>query len=104
MSFLKTLFFRRESPKKIIKRFLPLIILFAVMVVSYFGGLNKYLTFDALREYFHVIKAFVIEHPIGSPFIFLALYAFVCALSMPAEFVLTIMCGIFFRSPSAPFM
>jgi uncharacterized membrane protein YdjX (TVP38/TMEM64 family) len=77
-------------------RFLPLIIL-AAAIVSFFAlGLDKYLTFDALRENHSTLGAFVAEQGVIAVALYITIYALSVALSLPGASILTIVGGLLF--------
>jgi len=77
-------------------RFLPLIILAAAIGGFFALGLDKYLTFDALRENRATLGVFVAEQGIIAVALYIAIYAASVALSVPGASILTIAGGLLF--------
>jgi uncharacterized membrane protein YdjX (TVP38/TMEM64 family) len=79
-----------------IRRLWPLAVL-ALALAAFFGlGLNRYLTFDALRENRALLTAFVADHALLASVLFVLAYAAVVAMSVPGGAVLTIAGGFLF--------
>lgn len=65
-----------------------------VLAAAFFGlGLDRYLTFDALREHRGALLTFTSEHSILSPLVLAAIYVIVVACSLPGATLLTLTCG-----------
>jgi len=86
------------------KRFLPLIILSALMLIAYLLDLHHYLTMEQIREHRTSLLAIVEAHPIQAPLLYMALYIIVTALSIPGAVFLTIAGGFLFPQPWATIM
>jgi len=84
------------EPKSPFVRFLPLIILAAAIAGFFALGLDKYLTFDALRENRATLAAFVAEQGVIAVALYIAIYAASVALSVPGASILTIAGGLLF--------
>jgi uncharacterized membrane protein YdjX (TVP38/TMEM64 family) len=79
-----------------IRRLWPLAVL-ALAIAAFFGlGLNRHLTFDALRENRALLTAFVADHALWASALFVLAYAAVVAMSVPGGAVLTIAGGFLF--------
>ncbi|WP_367715867.1 TVP38/TMEM64 family protein [Nitratireductor sp. GISD-1A_MAKvit] len=98
MAMMQTL--DKENPKSEqrsrVKRFLPLILLFAGLACGYFLGLHRYLSLDFLSESRGFLRDFVAENPFLAPFGFAVLYALAVAFSFPAASILTLFAGFLF--------
>lgn len=81
------------------KKWIPLIIIVALMLTAYFTGLTKYLTFDQLKERREVLLTYLAHYPILMPFIFIAIYIIAVALSLPGGTLLTLIGGFLFGVP-----
>jgi len=85
------------EPKSPFVRFLPLIILAAAIAGFFALGLDKYLTFDALRENRATLAAFVAEQVVIAVALYIAIYAASVSLSVPGASILTIAGGLLFE-------
>jgi uncharacterized membrane protein YdjX (TVP38/TMEM64 family) len=77
-------------------RILPLLVLLAVPVASYALGLNRVLSLDLLAQYHGALKTWIADHRVSAVAGFIALYAIVTALSLPAGALVTISGGLLF--------
>lgn len=82
--------------KSAIKRFLPLIILVAIMVFVFAMGWHKYLTFEQLARNYDVLKDTVANNWVLTLGGFMVLYAVIVALSLPGGALLTMAAGLLF--------
>lgn len=82
----------------ILRRLLPLGIIAAGIAAFFALGLDKYLTFEALRDNRMLLKSFVDGNPVLAPALFMLIYAVAVALSLPGGAVLTITGGFLFGS------
>jgi uncharacterized membrane protein YdjX (TVP38/TMEM64 family) len=78
------------------KRLLPLAVLGTAVVAAYMGGAADYLSLDRLVAARETLRAWVADHPIGAPLLYMAIYAIAVALSLPGAVVLTIAGGFLF--------
>lgn len=83
---------------KALKRWIPLIVLVTLMIVTFSSGLQKFLSLETLQENKEVLLSSVNEYPILSSIIFVSLYIVFVALSLPAATLLTLMGGFLFGS------
>lgn len=79
-----------------LKRFLPLILLLAALVLALAFDLPSYARLDALREHREALLDFVAARPFLAPLAFVAVYAGWVALSIPGAFLLTMVAGFLF--------
>lgn len=79
-----------------LKRFLPLIVLAAIVALVFGMGWNRYLSLDTLREHGGEFRAFTAENYILSLLIVMALFAALTASVIPGVFFLTITAGYLF--------
>ena len=79
-----------------IKRWLPLAVIAAGIAAFFALGLNKYVTFDALRDNRTVLTQFVENQGLLAVLLFIVIYAVSTALSLPGGAVLTIAGGFLF--------
>jgi uncharacterized membrane protein YdjX (TVP38/TMEM64 family) len=77
-------------------RFLPVLVIVAALVAFFALGLDRYLSFDVLRQYRETLVAFVAGNRILSALAFIALYAVATAVSLPGGAVLTLAGGFLF--------
>ncbi|MBM3535588.1 MAG: TVP38/TMEM64 family protein [Alphaproteobacteria bacterium] len=78
------------------KRFLPLALLLAVVVLVYASDLGYYLSFDHLRAHHRIIVGFVEANPVGAAALYLTLYVLAVAASVPGAVFMTIIGGFLF--------
>jgi uncharacterized membrane protein YdjX (TVP38/TMEM64 family) len=79
-----------------VKRFLPLVLLVAALVLAIAFDLPRYARLDALRDHREALLGFVTTHPLGAPLVFVGVYAGWVALSIPGAFLLTVVAGFLF--------
>ena len=84
------------------KKWIPIIVIVLLMIVAYFLGLPKYLTFESIQKHREIILTHIEAHPILMPLLFILLYIVVVALSLPGGTILTLLGGFFFGLPWAP--
>lgn len=82
----------------VLRRVLPLAAIAAGIAAFFAFGLDKYLTFEALRDNRILLKVFVDGNPVLAPALFMLVYAVAIALSLPGGAVLTITGGFLFGS------
>lgn len=78
------------------KRFLPLVVLVAVMAATFGSGAHRFLSFDSLVAYHDQLRAFVGANVLVAALAFVAIYAVATALSLPGGLVLTVSGGFLF--------
>ncbi len=78
------------------RRWMPLLILTALITTAYVLGLHKHLSLNALVENRTTLQAFVGKNVLLSIIIYAVIYIFVVALSLPAAGLLTIAGGFVF--------
>jgi len=88
----------RESKPFQMKRLLPLAVLAAGVVAFFAFGLDRYLTFEALRDNRQVLMHFVDDYGLLAVALYILIYAASTALSLPGGAVLTITGGFLFGS------
>ena len=84
----------RPAPKW--RRFLPLAVLLLGMAAFFALGLDKYATVDMLRQHRATLVGWVEARPLLAPLAYIAAYATVAALSLPAGAPLSIVGGFLF--------
>ncbi len=78
------------------KRLLPLVLLGGGIAAFFALGLDRYLTFEQLREHRETLTAFVDTMPVASVAIFVLVYTVAVALSVPGAAILTLTGGFLF--------
>ncbi len=81
------------------KKWLPLTIIILLMIVAYFVGLPKYLTFESIKTHREALLTQIENHPVLMPALFILLYIVVVSLSLPGGTILTLLGGFFFKIP-----
>jgi hypothetical protein len=79
-----------------VRRFIPLLILLAGLVLFFATGLNQYLSFEALGEHREWLNAQVERYGVLAGVVFMVIYAVVIAFSIPGGAALTIVGGFLF--------
>jgi hypothetical protein len=78
------------------KRLLPLVLLGAGIAAFFALGLDRYLTFEQLREHRESLTTFVAAMPVTSVGLFILVYTVAVALSVPGAVILTLTGGFLF--------
>ena len=86
----------KTSEPAVWRRFLPLAVIAAGLVVGYAAGLQDYLSLAVLVEQRDALKAFVADHRIASILGYFVLYTLAVAFAFPAASILTIFAGFVF--------
>ena len=79
-----------------LRRFAPLLLVAAALLLFFGLGGHRYVSLDALRDNHEALKAYAAEHPLLAPLGFLILYAALVAISFPGASLLTIFAGFMF--------
>lgn len=79
-----------------LKRFLPLIVLAAVIALIFGMGWNRYLSLDTIRDHGAGFRAFTAQNYLLSLLILMALFAVLTASVVPGVFFVTITAGYLF--------
>jgi uncharacterized membrane protein YdjX (TVP38/TMEM64 family) len=77
-------------------RFLPLLVLLAGFIAFFALRLDRYVSFDALREHRGTLLDWVGAHRLSAALVFIALYAAAIATSIPGGLVLSVAGGFLF--------
>ncbi|HEY7493005.1 MAG TPA: TVP38/TMEM64 family protein [Candidatus Tectomicrobia bacterium] len=77
-------------------RLVPVLVLVVGLVVFFALGLERYLSFDTLREHRTTLRAWVETSEVRAALLFMAIYAMVVAFSVPGATVLSITGGFLF--------
>jgi uncharacterized membrane protein YdjX (TVP38/TMEM64 family) len=86
----------KPQPRSLLRRFVPVAVLAAGAVAFFALGLQRYISFDTLRERHSGLLAFVASHGVVAPALFIAIYAAATALSLPVGLVLSVTSGFLF--------
>ncbi len=88
---------RASDPQGIlIRRFVPILVLAAGLLLFFVFGLDRYLSFEALHEHREWLRARVEANEALAAAVLVVVYALVIAFSLPAGAVLTIAAGFLF--------
>ncbi len=82
--------------KGVIGRFAPIAVIALALVLFFVLGLDRYLSFEQLREHRGALAGFVAENGVLSAFAFIVIYALATAVSLPGAAVLTLAGGFLF--------
>ena len=75
----------------VLKRYIPIGIIVALMILVYFLGLHGYISMATLQQHRKDLVDFVSQYPVLSPFIFILIYFFAVSISFPGSVFITIM-------------
>lgn len=81
------------------KRWVPLLIILVLMIISYFSGIAEAFDFQTLKEHRIFLKELVSTHPILAPLAYILLYICITALSIPGAVFVTMAGGFLFSQP-----
>lgn len=79
-----------------LKRFVPLIVLIAVVIAVFASGVGRYLNLEALQTHEAALRGFVDDNLVLALLAFMAVYAVATAVSFPGAVVLTLAGGYLF--------
>ena len=79
-----------------LKRFLPLLILLAILGLVFALRLDRYLSLDTLRDNRAALTAYVANHGVTAALAYVAAYSAVVALSLPGAVFMTLAGGFLF--------
>jgi len=80
----------------LLKRWLPLLVIFLVLALIFGTGLQKYLSFESLKTHRNVLLEWTNTHFLWSSLIFVAVYTIAVAVSIPGATFLTLAGGFLF--------
>lgn len=78
------------------QRVLPAVALIMLLALWFLFDLNRYLSFETLRENREMLLAWQSANPVIAPLIFMLLYLVVVAFSLPGATVMTVSAGFLF--------
>jgi uncharacterized membrane protein YdjX (TVP38/TMEM64 family) len=78
------------------RRFLPLLVLVAGLLVFLALGGHRYIALDTLERHREALLALVAEHAVLAPLVFIAVYAVMAAFSVPGAAIMTVAGGFLF--------
>lgn len=84
---------------KQVKRYVPLGLLLCLMLGAYLSGAYHYFSFEMLKMKHHLFKEYVNQHPLTAPLLFIGIYIFSTALSIPGGLFLSLLGGFLFPQP-----
>lgn len=79
-----------------LKRWLPLVIIVALMAIAFAMGWHKYLSFKTVGVNYDALKSYIAEHTLLAVLAYMLLYIAVVALSLPGGLVMTLAGGLLF--------
>lgn len=82
-----------------LKRFWPILLILILMAVVYFTGLYKVISFEILKHHYRELQDFADSNRIGTPLVFMTIYALSTALSLPGGLFLSFLGGFLFPQP-----
>ena len=78
------------------KKLIPLLVLVAGLIAFFALGLQRYISFEALRDNRVALLNWVQQHSLLAPLLYMAIYAAAVAFSLPGGLVLSITGGFLF--------
>ena len=78
------------------KKLIPLLVLVAGLIAFFALGLQRYISFEALRDNRVALLNWVQQHSLLAPLLYMAIYATAVAFSLPGGLVLSITGGFLF--------
>ena len=78
------------------RRWLPLIVIVALMALAFAMGWHRYLTFKTIGTNYDALKGFIAANLAAALLIYIVIYAAVVALSLPGGLVMTVTGGLLF--------
>lgn len=81
------------------RSYIPLGLIIVLMLVAYFSGFFRYLSFDSLKKHHLLVENFVALHPFLTPLLFILLYIVVIVLLLPGAIFLSLVSGYLFSQP-----
>ena len=85
-----------ETVNPFIKRWLPVAVLLSGLVLFFVFDLNRYLSFELLREHRYELLGWIDDNGLVAIFSFIALYVLAIAFSLPGGTVMTVSAGFLF--------
>ncbi len=86
------------SPGAPFRRLLPVLILLLGVIAFFAFDLDRFLSFDALREHRAALRGWVSANPVLAPLAYIGTYILVVTFSLPGGAVMTISGGFLFGS------
>lgn len=83
------------GPRRLL-RFLPLVLIVAVVAIVFGTGANRYLSLDMLQEKRMELLAFVGEHPVWGVVAYILCYVVLVAFSIPGALIMSMSGGFLF--------
>lgn len=84
------------APSNALKRFAPLIVLAALMILVFAMGWHKYLSFKTIGLNYEALRSFIDKNLALALLIYIAAYIAVVALSLPGGLIMTLSGGLLF--------
>jgi uncharacterized membrane protein YdjX (TVP38/TMEM64 family) len=81
------------------KRFAPAVIILILMAFFFFSGFYKHTSFELVRQHYVETEDLVAYNPVMAPLVYVGIYAFSTALSLPGAIFLSILGGFLFPLP-----
>ncbi len=78
---------------------LPIIVIFLMMIAAYFLGAANYFTYEMLKERHMALETFVKVHYLAASAIFIGTYIVSTALSLPVGIYISLIGGFLFAQP-----
>ena len=88
--------YSRSGQKSVLRKWLPVGVILAVLVVTWFSGGFEYLSLSSLIMHREMLGIFVEENFLVSVLTYVVLYALLVAISFPGASLLTIAAGFLF--------
>jgi uncharacterized membrane protein YdjX (TVP38/TMEM64 family) len=79
-----------------LKKFIPVLIILAAIALAYIYDLHDLITLQNLQERKEDLRAFVDDHAVSAPFIYMLAYIVTVSLSLPFASLMTLLGGFLF--------
>lgn len=79
-----------------VKKLLPLIILVVLLILFFASGLNRYVSFEALKQNHQQLQAWTQQHLFFAAIIYMLAYMIAVAVSIPGAWLFTLVGGFLF--------
>lgn len=86
----------KEGQKPGLLRWLPLLIIVALMALAFAMGWHKYLSFKTIGLNYEALKSYIADHTLLALLAYMFLYIVVVALSLPGGLIMTLAGGLLF--------
>lgn len=80
-------------------RYIPIIIIILVAILTYTTGLTEYLSLDSLKKHHQNLKDYIEAHTVLAPILFIVCYIIITTFALPVDTLLALLGGFLFPEP-----